>query len=135
MVRRRVWLLVVVVLATAAPAQDPNAEIRAARQTLDEILTDLEGKPARVSMNVDGISEYSSTSIEILDERFNVITGYSKDECEGPEDSGLFQKVKWEDRDVIEKMNSPIRIRVNFEGIRPEDLKVYAVYIQHLAGR
>jgi hypothetical protein len=92
----------------------------------------LESKPTRVYLNVDGISEYSQVTIEILDERFNVIAGYSKDDCTAPEESGLRQLVKWQGREAIEKVKSPIRIRVNFAGIRAEDIKVYAIYVEHL---
>jgi len=91
---------------------------------------DLEGKPVQIYMNVDGISEYNKVTTEILDERFNVIHGYSREECIGPRESGLRQPVKWQEHEKIET-DSPVRIRVNFEGIRPEDLKVYALYVEH----
>lgn len=91
---------------------------------------DLEGKPARVYMNVDGVSEYSKVGVEILDERFNVMAGYSREDCTAPKESGLHQPVKWQAREVIEKVDRPIRVRVNFGGIRPEDLKVYAIYVK-----
>ena len=83
-------------------------------------------------MNVDGISKYSQVSVEILDERFNVLTGYSKDDCTAPEESGLRQLVTWQGREAVEKVKNPIRIRVNFAGVRAEDLKTYAIYVEHL---
>jgi len=92
---------------------------------------DLEDKPARIYMNIDGVSEYSQVSVEVLDEEFRKIPGYSKDVCISLQKSGLRQPVKWKSRQIIEKMDSPVRIRVNFEGIRPEDLKVYAIYVEH----
>ena len=92
---------------------------------------DLEGKPARVCMNVDGISEHSEVGVEILDEQFNVIADYSKEHCKAPRESGLNQPVTWQNRELVEKMDGRLRIRVNFGGIRPEDLKVYAVYVEH----
>ena len=92
---------------------------------------DLEGKPAHIYMNVDGVGEHSKVTTEILDEEFNVIEGYSREECVGPEEPGFHQPVKWRNHEKIEIKDRPIRIKVNFEGIRPEDLKVYAIYLKH----
>ncbi len=91
---------------------------------------DLENKPACIYMNIDGISEYSQVSVEILDERFKEIPGYTRDACTNPVESGLRQSVRWKNQEVVEKVKSPVRIRVNFGGVRPEDLKLYAVYIE-----
>ena len=90
---------------------------------------DLDNKPVRVYINVDGISEHSQVTVDILDEKFNVIADYSKEECATPSESGLRQLVTWQGREVVEKVDNPIRVRVNFGGLRPEDLKVYAVYL------
>ena len=46
---------------------------------------DLEGKPARVEINVDGLSEYAEMSAEILTERFEAIPGFTRDDCAGTE--------------------------------------------------
>jgi len=91
---------------------------------------DLEGKSARIYMNVDGISQYNEITAEILDEEFNPIPEYTKKECIAPKKSGLCQPVKWRKHEKIEEINHTIRIKVNFEGIRPEDLKLYAVYLK-----
>jgi len=93
---------------------------------------DLESKPARIYMNVDGLSEYNRVNVEILDEKFKEIPSYSRAECIGPEESGLHQLVEWKNQKVVEKVKSPIRIRVNFKGIRPEDSKIYALYIERI---
>jgi len=82
-------------------------------------------------MNIDGISEYNKVSVEILDERFEAVPGYSRDTCVGPEESGLCRVIKWQNRKVLEGLEGQVRIRVSFEGIRPEDLRLYAVYIEH----
>ncbi len=92
---------------------------------------DLEDKPARIYMNVDGLSEYSRVSVEILDEKFKEIPGYIQDACIAPTKSGIRQLVRWKNQEVVEGVERPVRIRVNFEGVRPEDLKLYALYIEH----
>jgi hypothetical protein len=91
---------------------------------------DLENRPANVYMNIDGVSEHSQVTIEILDEQFNTITGYAADDCTEPRESGLRQLVAWKGRDRIDGVDNRIRIRVNFKGLRPEDLRVYAVYVR-----
>ena len=93
---------------------------------------DLEDKPARIYMNIDGLSDHSKLSVEILDEKFKKILGYSRATYIASKESGLHQIVKWQNHEAVEKLDSPMRIRVNFEGIRPEDVKIYAVYIEHI---
>ena len=91
---------------------------------------DLEGRAARVLVNVDGISEYSHVSVEVLDEQFNPLVGYTKDVFIGPRASGLRQPVQWRDRDLIEPVDGRVRIRASIEGIRPEDVRLYAIYLE-----
>ena len=43
-------------------------------------------------------------------------------------ESGLRVPVSWRDRPTIET-DSPVRVKVNFGGLRPEDIRVYAVYV------
>ncbi len=94
---------------------------------------DLEDKPARIYMNVDGISKYSKVTVNILDEKFQKIPGYSKAECISPQESGLGQLIRWKNQEVVEGVGMPVRIRVNFKGARPEDLKLYALYIEDIS--
>lgn len=91
---------------------------------------DLEGKPVRIYMNVDGVSDFSKISVEILDTEFRAIPGYSGDRCMAPTESGLRQPVRWQDRETVKKEGGSIRVRVNFGGIRLEDLKVYTIYVE-----
>ena len=36
----------------------------------------------------------------------------------------------WQSHEEIEGVDGPVRIRVNFRGKRPEDVKIYAVYVE-----
>jgi len=38
--------------------------------------------------------------------------------------------LKWEKGDIIPQMSEPIRIRVNWHGLKLKDARVYAVYIE-----
>ena len=94
---------------------------------------DLEGQPSGVSLNVDALSEHSQVTVEILDERFLPVKGYSAADCE-PLESGFHQTVMWNGRELVEKQEGAIRIRFNYAGIRPEDPKVYAIYVEKDVG-
>ena len=90
---------------------------------------DLEGQPGRVFLNVDSLSEHSQITVQILDERFQPLEGYSAEDC-APLESGFDQTVTWKKHELIAKKDGAIRIRVNYVGIRPEDPKVYAIYVE-----
>ena len=90
----------------------------------------LEGSPACVFLNVDGIGPYSRVAVEVLDERFAVLPQYVKVNCLCPEASGLRREVRWRGRKRIESDVNSVRLRVHFEGVRAEDVKLYAVYLE-----
>ena len=89
----------------------------------------LEGKSAKVRLNIGGISDYSKVSVSVLDEDFNPISGYSKEECCEIMENGFAVPVCWQ-RKMNVYQERPIRIRVDFEGIRPEDVRLYGVYLE-----
>ena len=89
---------------------------------------DLENQPAQVSLNIDGLSEYGQITVEILDEYFRPLADYAAEHCQ-PLGSGLQQPVRWANREWVEHRDGAIRIRLNFAGIRPEDPKLYAIYV------
>ena len=85
-------------------------------------------KKSRIYLNVDGLSEHANVTVELLDEQFRKLPEYSGANCIEITESGFRQPVKWRDKKFLD-MAQPIRIRVNFNGIRPEDIRIYAVYI------
>lgn len=89
---------------------------------------DLEEQPCSISLNVDGLSEYGQVTVDILDKHFQPLDGYASEDCL-PLTSGFHQKVNWKSGERI-KVKETIRIRLNFTGIRPEDPKVYAIYVE-----
>ena len=90
---------------------------------------DLESGAARLTVNVEGINEHSHITVEIQDQAFRPVPGYERDTSQGPAGPGLAQPVTWQDHDVIDGAAGPIRVRVNFGGVRPEDVRLYAVYL------
>lgn len=81
-----------------------------------------------VKLNINGLKEWSGVKVTVLDEQMRELPGYTAKDCTGPEQSGLAQRVVWgKQRQVI--ADGPIRIRVDFTGVRPEDLQLYAIYV------
>ena len=90
---------------------------------------DLEGRPARVAVNVDGVGPRGQVRVEILDEQLRTLPGYERDACADFE-PGLRQPARWGGVDAIEPRDGRVRLRVHIEGVRPEDVRLYAVYVE-----
>ena len=88
----------------------------------------LEDAPAKVWLNVSGLSDYSRISVSVLDENFQTLPGYGREECNEVMENGYRIPVSWQ-RKLAVSCGQPVRIRVDFEGIRPEDVRLYAVYL------
>jgi len=91
---------------------------------------DLEGQTARLCLNLDKPHEHCGISAEILDERFTPIQGHTRTDCLPMTKAGLSEPVSWKSTDIISHKGGRIRIRINFTGVRFEDLHLYAVYLQ-----
>ena len=92
-------------------------------------LIELSGEAARLSLNVDGLNEHNRLAVEIQDHAFRPLPGYELAACRGLENSGLAQPIVWHDHEVIEDVASLIRVRIDFQGLRAEDIRLYAVYL------
>ena len=84
---------------------------------------------SRVFVNVDGLSAKSRISVELLDEQFRPIPGYSGADCVPLENSGLRQVVAWKGKESLETMDGVVRVRINWMGDRPGDARLYSVYV------
>ena len=90
---------------------------------------ELDRDGGHIFVNADRLGEHSRLRVELLDREFRPIPGYSGDECVVLCESGLRQPVRWRGKDTIERFDHPIRVRVNWEGVRPEDARLFAVYV------
>jgi hypothetical protein len=84
---------------------------------------------AEIAVNVDGVGKYGELIVEVLDERFQPVPGYSGDAALPVKEGGLRRPVVWRDKGSVQGIDGSFRLRVTFGGIRPEDLKLYAVYV------
>lgn len=87
---------------------------------------DIEGS-ARLYVNASGLGEYSSLQISVLDEGFRPVPGYAPVTIH---EDGLRAPVQWPDHDVIAE--GRFRIEVQFSGIRPEDCRLHALYLERV---
>jgi len=83
----------------------------------------------RVFINADGLSDEAELRVELLDREFKPIPGYSGEDCVPIRTSGFRQAVTWRGKENLEAFHHPIRVRVLFGGERPEDVKLYAIYV------
>lgn len=90
---------------------------------------DLGNSSGRVYVNASHLGETSQITVEVLDERFEAIAGLTEAECRPMTDSSLRYAIRWGDKTSIGPFDGPIRVRVNFRGVRLEDARVYAVYV------
>jgi hypothetical protein len=86
------------------------------------------GTPVTISLNIAGLNDLSRAKVSVFDERFQPLPGCSAADCTGPVRPGLRQTVQWGSREKITS-SEPIRVRIDFAGVRPEDVKLYAIYV------
>jgi hypothetical protein len=89
----------------------------------------LNRQDSRIFINADGLGEHSQIKVQLLDHQFRPLPGYSGEDCIPIAESGLRQVVVWRNGKQLEQFSYPIRIRVDWEGIRPEDAQLYTVYV------
>lgn len=91
----------------------------------------LDHKESYVYVNVGGLSENSFLTVEVLNREFCRLPGFSGDDCIKLTESGFRQHVIWRNKKRLPKFETPIRIQVNYDGLRVEDARIYAVYISN----
>lgn len=91
---------------------------------------DLEEVPARVTVNADGLGDHGQVRVEVIDERLGAVDGYGRADAEPIRESGLSVPVRWGSIDRVDVGDRRVRVRVHIEGVRPEDVRVFAVYVE-----
>jgi hypothetical protein len=82
----------------------------------------------QVFLNCGNLSKFSELRVALVDREFKPIAGYSLNECEPVQADGFRVPVRWKGRDRVEA-KGPVRLRVQWGGVRFEDPIVYAVYV------
>jgi hypothetical protein len=68
--------------------------------------------------------------VEILDEQFRPIPGYSGTDCLALVKPGFRQPVIWRGKNSLENLAGPIRVRVSWAGEFPQAAKLFAAYLE-----
>jgi hypothetical protein len=85
-------------------------------------------RPARIVVNVDGTGPHAELRVEVLDEQFRPLPGLSGDACVPVTENGLRQPVVWASHDTVPQ-DAAFRLQVTMAGVRPEDVRLYAIYL------
>ena len=84
---------------------------------------------AKVYVNAGGLSEQSRLRIGLLNEGFVPIPGFSEQDAFVVAENGFRIPVRWKTNGASLPSQGKVRLHVQFEGARPEDCALYAVYV------
>jgi hypothetical protein len=83
-----------------------------------------------VFLNADGLSADCRFKVEILNEQFRPLPGYSADAAGVVSQSGFRQPVSWGGRTTVDTNGQPFRVRVSWVGEDAVDGRLHAVYLE-----
>ena len=89
----------------------------------------IDSHAASISVNADGISEDALLSLELLDEQCRPIDGLSGSAAAAIHEPGLRQTAIWNGSNTLDLAGKTIRIKVTWQGKRPDDTHLYALYV------
>lgn len=85
---------------------------------------------ASVALNATGFSDLAKLTVEVLDERFVPLPGFSSaDFVPIAAKSGLRLPVAWNGGTTLRRVTQPIRLRVDWSGENQETLRLFAIYL------
>jgi len=87
------------------------------------------GGQAKVYVNASGLGDQSQLRIELMDEGFRPLPGYNGVDAPVLGKDGFRIPVSWRGGDVLTASQGLVRVDVQFEGVRPEEARLYAVYV------
>ncbi len=90
---------------------------------------DVLGAQASAFINASGLGEHSQLRVEVLDEGFHPVAGFSGEAAAVVAADGFRVPLKWKAGANLPASAGPLRLRVLFEGVRAEDGRLHAVYV------
>jgi len=85
--------------------------------------------PARVFVNASGLGQNSRLRVGLMTEGFRPIPGYSDEDAAIIAEDGLRVPVQWKAGGELPASSGLVRVDVRFEGVRPENAALHAVYV------
>ena len=83
-----------------------------------------------VGLNVSGLGPHAQIAVELVDERFRPIAGYSGGDAAVIDRDGLDVPVAWPGGATVLARLGAYRVKLDFRGIRAEDARLFAIYIR-----
>jgi len=84
--------------------------------------------PARAYVNVSGLGPNCTLRVSLTDEGFRPLAGFSGEAAAVVTHDGFRVPLRWQGRDRL-PAGRRWRLDVHFDGMRPEDAKLYAAYV------
>jgi len=81
-------------------------------------------------VNADGLPDHSRILLEILDEQFAPMPGFSGNDAAVIAHSSFREQAAWAGKGSLAGLARPVRLKTSFGGIRAEDARVYAIYVE-----
>lgn len=105
----------------------PTARFGAMAQSLPFGIVD--GDEAPMFINAAGLGSEASLRIGLLNEGFHPLPGFSGADAAVVAESGLRVPVTWPGGRLLPANLGRLRLDIRFDGVRPEDARLYAIYI------
>jgi hypothetical protein len=80
-------------------------------------------------LNADGLGPDAELHVELTDEQFRPLPGYSGPDVMPLRSSGLREAVRWRGREAVRPPRGPFRVRVSFVGSAPRQARLFAAYL------
>ena len=89
---------------------------------------------ARVYLNASGLGQYAGLRVNVLDNEFRPVPGYSGENSPLIRESGFRVPAAWREGISLPKSDRPLRLALDFgpvspDCVRPEDARLHAVYV------
>ena len=81
-----------------------------------------------VAANISGLGEHTRLRVDVLDEGFRSVSGLSGEAAATVAENGLRVPVRWPGAATLPP-GRRLRLQVRFEGVRPEDARLHALYL------
>jgi hypothetical protein len=89
----------------------------------------LVGGTTKAFLNVSGLGEYDHLRVGLLTEGFREMPGFSGNDSVLITENGFHVPVRWKNGDALPP-SKVLRIDVRFEGLRPENSNLHALYLE-----
>ncbi|MFM8550969.1 MAG: hypothetical protein ACKOCD_01420 [Nitrospiraceae bacterium] len=87
----------------------------------------------RAFLNASGLGANASLRVSLLDDTFRPIAGYSGADAAVVSATSFRAPLTWKQGNVLGESLGEVHLQVEFLGVRPEDAKLHAIYLEPVA--